>query len=72
MKKDGQLKDFDINLRRMGINPTDPSYMRIVTQALQPYLEDVTQSGGLIEYGKKKFGEWKKWKNSGGYGFKFR
>jgi hypothetical protein len=72
MKKDGQLKDFDINLRKMGINPTDPSWMRIATQALQPYLEDVIQNGGIMEYGKKKFGEWKNWKDSGGYGFKFR
>jgi len=38
MKKDGQLKDFDINLRKMGINPTDPTWMRVATQALQPYI----------------------------------
>jgi hypothetical protein len=43
MKKDGQLKDFDINLRKMGINPTDPTWMRVATQALQPYIGLNTQ-----------------------------
>lgn len=38
LKKDGTLKDFDISLRRIGINPSDPTWMRVATQALQPYL----------------------------------
>jgi len=63
LKKDELLKDFDINLRKMGINPTDPTWMRIATQALQPYIEKVTD-GSLFEYGKKKFGEFGKWNQS--------
>jgi hypothetical protein len=63
LKKDELLKDFDINLRKMGINPTDPTWMRIATQALQPYIEQVTD-GSLFEYGKKKFGEFGKWNQS--------
>jgi hypothetical protein len=63
LKKDELLKDFDINLRKMGINPTDPTWMRIATQALQPYIEQVS-NGSLWEYGKKKFGEFGKWNQS--------
>jgi hypothetical protein len=63
LQKDELLKDFDINLRKMGINPTDPTWMRIATQALQPYIEQVTD-GSMWEYGKKKFGELGKWNQS--------
>lgn len=35
MKKDGTLKQLDINLRKLGLNPNDPTYQRIIAQALQ-------------------------------------
>lgn len=63
LKKDGQLKDFDINLRKIGINPSDPTWMRVATQALQPYIQGIS-NGSLWEYGKKKFGEFGKWNQS--------
>lgn len=34
MKKDGVLKQLDIELRRMGINPQDPTWQRIVGRVL--------------------------------------
>ena len=40
MKKDGQLKQFDINLRKMGINPSDPIYMRFLAQVFSGKLSE--------------------------------
>lgn len=37
-KKDGKLKQIDIDLRDQGINPQDPSYMRILMRMLQHYM----------------------------------
>lgn len=34
IQKDGLLKDLDINLRRMGINPSDPTWQRIIAQGI--------------------------------------
>lgn len=35
MKQDGTLKQLEIQLRRKGINPNDPMYMRILAQGLE-------------------------------------
>lgn len=35
MKKDGTLKDLDIELKRMGINPNDPTWMRFTGRVLE-------------------------------------
>lgn len=32
MKKDGTLKDLEINMRRLGINPNDPTWQRMLAQ----------------------------------------
>lgn len=34
LMKNNELKQLDINLRKKGINPTDPTWMRIIGQAL--------------------------------------
>lgn len=39
MDKEGQLKQFDINLRNMGIQPGDPMWTRMVAQALPDLLK---------------------------------
>jgi hypothetical protein len=66
IKKDGQLKDFDINLRKIGINPTDPTWMRVATQALQPYLgfSPSTLLSNTREYFTRKFNNG--WSGAGG------
>jgi hypothetical protein len=38
LRKEGTLKDFDISLRKLGLNPSDPTYMRVASEALKPYL----------------------------------
>lgn len=40
MKKDGVLKDLDIELRKQGINPQDPMWSRIVGRVLANFFED--------------------------------
>lgn len=40
MIKDGTLKDLDIELRQMRINPNDPMYARIIGGILQGIVED--------------------------------
>lgn len=37
IKKDGTLKDLEINLRKNGINPNDPIYLRILGQLLSQH-----------------------------------
>lgn len=37
LKKDGTLKDLDINLKKQGIQPGDPLYMRVLAQ----YIDDL-------------------------------
>lgn len=66
IKKDGQLKDFDINLRKIGINPTDPTWIRVATQVLQPYLgfSPSTLFSNTREYFTRKFN--KGWSGAGG------
>lgn len=34
LKKDNELKQLDINLRKIGINPSDPTYQRIIGQII--------------------------------------
>jgi hypothetical protein len=65
LRKEGTLKDFDINLRRMGLNPSDPTYMRIATQALQPLIEKV--QGFNFKDTFNKIGKWNQsWRSIGG------
>lgn len=50
MKKEGVLKDLDIQLRRMGINPNDPMYMRMIGRLVNavsdsPVTKKVAQVG---------------------------
>lgn len=35
LKKEGILKDLDINLRKLGINPSDPTWQRMIAQGVQ-------------------------------------
>jgi hypothetical protein len=58
LRKDGTLKDFDINLRKMGLNPSDPTYLRVATEALQPYLNFRTDDllYGTKQWFRNKFG----------------
>lgn len=46
LKKEGILRDLDIQLRKMGINPNDPLYARII--------------GRLLNLSDKSLDEWKK------------
>ncbi|AXL15343.1 DNA pilot protein [Microviridae sp.] len=39
LKKDGVLKDIEIQLRRKGINPNDPMYQRILGQAIDGIID---------------------------------
>lgn len=39
LKRDGVLKDFDIALRKQGLNPNDPTWMRIVATQLQQWID---------------------------------
>lgn len=39
-KKDGTLKDLEINLRKMGINPNDPMWSRVLGQFIQSLIKD--------------------------------
>lgn len=41
MRKDGVLKDLDIELRKQGINPQDPLWARVVGRLLAKYFPDV-------------------------------
>lgn len=66
LKNDNQLKELDINLRKMGINPTDPTWMRIATQAFQPYMSYSPSRlwDNTMEYFTRKFN--KGWSGAGG------
>lgn len=44
MRKDGTLKQLDIDLRKDGINPNDPTWMRIVGRILTDYFENDGES----------------------------
>ena len=46
IRKDGTLKELDINLKKMGVQPGDPAYMRIISQI-------VNKPGGAVEGAKK-------------------
>lgn len=39
LKKDGQLKQIDIDLRNKGINPSDPTYIRVIGTFLEPLMD---------------------------------
>lgn len=58
LRKEGTLKDFDINLRKMGLNPSDPTYLRVATEALQPYINLRTDDllYGTKQWFRNKFG----------------
>lgn len=51
MKKDGELKQLEINLREKGINPNDNIFLRVAAQLLEKYL---TGSKGSVP-GEEKF-----------------
>lgn len=44
IKNSGTLQELDIQLRREGINPNDPSYIRILTQQAKKMLSDSSKS----------------------------
>lgn len=56
MYKDGTLKDLDINLKKMGIQPSDPMYARIVSQGLS-YLLDDSKKGDFRAWMLQTFGK---------------
>lgn len=43
---DVELKQLELNLRRNGINPNDPAWMRILTQMFAPEIKKASPSGG--------------------------
>ncbi len=45
MKQDGTLKRMDIELRKMGINPNDPTWTRVVGRALNSMFEYFSKEG---------------------------
>jgi len=38
LKQDGTLKELETQLRKIGLNPNDPTWMRLVTQTMAPYM----------------------------------
>jgi hypothetical protein len=52
LRTDNELKKVELSMRKMGINPTDPTWLRVATQALQPYLG---LSGQDIFYNSKQW-----------------
>jgi hypothetical protein len=60
--KEGTLKNYEISLRRLGINPSDPSYVRMGVQGLQELMPHLPSSMSELLDGVK--GAWdstKKW-----------
>lgn len=62
LRKDGTLKQYDIELRKLGINPNDPMWSRIVGRLINSYLGETTRpiiknflKPGLKEALKKKY-----------------
>lgn len=49
MKQDGTLKELEIVLRRKGINPNDPTYMRILAQALEQVVNNPEKAKSKID-----------------------
>lgn len=49
LKKDGRLKQLDIELRQMGINPNDPMWARVLGRLLDQYLPQSSSSGNRIK-----------------------
>lgn len=41
MKKDYKLKDMDVKMRQLGINPSDPMYFRILGRMLSEFSEEL-------------------------------
>jgi len=48
VKKDGQLKDLDINLKKNGLQPTDALWQRTIIQYLEQHGIDIKQSVNQI------------------------
>lgn len=66
MVKDGKLKDIEIRLRNMGINPNDPAWLRILGTAIYDILDlnpDGTKRNSPQNNSNQKgvFGPWEKW-----------
>lgn len=65
LKQQGVLNNLDINLKKAGINPNDPTWMRIVAQKLQQWADDPNSSWNDSEsifndsnYFSKKIFDW--------------
>nr|UXQ87919.1 MAG: DNA pilot protein [Microvirus sp.] len=43
LKKDGSLKQYDIELRKLGINPNDPMWSRIVGRLINNYMGELSR-----------------------------
>lgn len=50
MQRDGTLKDIDISLREKGINPNDPTWMRLVARAMEGFISGEIKSSDLKNY----------------------
>lgn len=49
MQKDGRLKELDIELRKMGLNPSDPTWTRVVSRFLLGGVDAYEGEGGMME-----------------------
>nr|QJB19759.1 MAG: DNA pilot protein [Microvirus sp.] len=50
MQRDGTLKDIDISLREKGINPNDPTWMRLIARAIEGFATGEIKSSDLKSY----------------------
>lgn len=57
LKKDGSLKQYDIDLRKMGINPNSPFWAQIVGRLLTNYMDGnpLTQKPKIQNFLKKQY-----------------
>ena len=49
MRKEGTLKDLEIDLRKNGINPNDPMWSRIAGRILQDMFDDESDTPSLLD-----------------------
>lgn len=55
MKKEGKLKDLELELRKKGINPNDPTWLRMIAQGISS-VEIGSPGESIVDAIKKKYG----------------
>lgn len=48
LQKEGALRELDINLRKIGVNPSDPTWMRVLGQVVDDPSSAIDRIGGKV------------------------